>query len=857
MHHQSELICSRVSISYRYLAMLFCTVFLALVFSYKFAGCVETPPGVVYTENITQNEQTVILGALFPIHRNDEIQQPCGSLRTSAFQLVESMVLAVRTINDDPTLLSNVTLIFDIRDTCTSVNYALQQSVGYIQDINNNGVCSADQLRPGASGVLGAALSSTSQAVANLLGLFQTPQISYASTASILSDQNVFRYFFRTIPPDNYQATALADIVRHFNWSYIIVLHSDDLYGSDGSEAFVNELKLHNTTRRCIPIRISLSNDPPNYEEAVDMMSQDWVSNASVVLLFGHNENAIGILRVLRDRVAADSTFPLQNLTWIGSDSWGDTLPDEYRSMARGMLSVVPQSNVIQEFDDYFTSLNPQNSSLENPWFLEFWETQFNCSFDSSPGLDECDPDNQMISPNTTGYSQFSQVPLVFDAVYALAHSIQNMINARCPNGDLCSDISNNGVINGELLRLYMLNVSFSTNSREISFDANGDVLGAYSVLNLQSGPNSQHTFEIVGTWNTELLLTGDIEWMDRRGVPPESVCSRPCMVHQFARLVPNQEECCFTCANCTGNTISLGDECVPCDLGSQNNLNRTKCVLFPVTSFTWSDPWAIFLIILICIGLVATIFVIIVFTVYYKNALIKASSRELSAILLVGLVLCYLLPFFYFITPSPAICAIRRFGVGFCFAISFSALLVKTNRIHRIFNRKTHSPGTKIRFISPLSQVIITFLFIGGQIIIAIIWLSVEPPNTKIELELNRRELECAENPFIGFSVSLSYNLFLLIASTYYAFRTRKVPGNFNETKFINVTLYTICIIWLAFIPIYFATINLGILFQVVSLVLAIILSASTTLCCLFVSKIIILFTRIQEEKQSTITNT
>ena len=247
----------------------------------------------------------------------------------------------------------------------------------------------------------------------------------------------------------------------------------------------------------------------------------------------------------------------------------------------------------------------------------------------------------------------------------------------------------------------------------------------------------------------------------------------------------------------------------------------------------------------------------IVVFVVYFKNALIKASSRELSAILLAGIFLCYLLPFFYIATPSPAICAIRRFGVGFCFAVSFSALLVKTNRIHRIFNQKSLSPGTKIRFINPLSQIIITFIFIGVQVLIATIWLAVEPPSTKIEPQLDRRELECGENPYIGFSVFLAYNLFLLVISTYFAFRTRKVPGNFNETKFINVTLYTVCIIWLAFIPVYFATVNLGTLFQTVSLVLGIILSASTTLCCLFISKVIILFTHIQEEKQTTIHKT
>lgn len=52
-------------------------------------------------------------------------------------------------------------------------------------------------------------------------------------------------------------------------------------------------------------------------------------------------------------------------------------------------------------------------------------------------------------------------------------------------------------------------------------------------------------------------------------------------------------------------------------------------------------------------------------------------------------------------------------------------------------------------------------------------------------------------------------YNMLLISVCTYYAIKTRKVPENFNEAKFIGFTMYTTCIIWLAFIPIYFGTGN------------------------------------------------
>ena len=43
----------------------------------------------------------------------------------------------------------------------------------------------------------------------------------------------------------------------------------------------------------------------------------------------------------------------------------------------------------------------------------------------------------------------------------------------------------------------------------------------------------------------------------------------------------------------------------------------------------------------------------------------------------------------------------------------------------------------------------------------------------------------------------------------TVYAVLTRKIPEAFNESKHIGFTMYTTCIIWLAFVPIYFSTAN------------------------------------------------
>jgi len=71
------------------------------------------------------------------------------------------------------------------------------------------------------------------------------------------------------------------------------------------------------------------------------------------------------------------------------------------------------------------------------------------------------------------------------------------------------------------------------------------------------------------------------------------------------------------------------------------------------------------------------------------------------------------------------------------------------------------------------------------------------------------------------------------------YAVLTRKIPEAFNESKHIGFTMYTTCVIWLAFVPLYFATAN-HVPLRITSMSVTISLSASVTMVCLFSPKVI-----------------
>ena len=800
------------------------------------------------------NNQTVILGGLFAIHENENNE--CGHVRTHIIQLAEAMALTIARINNDTNFLPGITLAYEIRDTCIQPNYALEQTLGFIT--RNELTPVETSTNAGVSGVVGATFSSVSIAVASLLRLFRISQISYSSTAEILSDKTRFDYFFRTVPPDSLQAKAIASIIIKFNWTYVLAIHSDDNYGKGGIASLQNELQSFNLSSQvCLgSMPVSDSATRQDYSDIVDKINQEWVANSSVVVLFAHLNNAEGIFEAILQRQAVDAKFAERNITWIGSDSWGNNVPPRYNKIAHGLLSTIPQVNLSKKFDGYFLSLHPSKNNTRNPWFNEYWEEIFNCSLGAQKDVEPCDLENQARS-RENGYRQNSLVPLVVDAVYAFAHVIHNMQKENCPRSEgLCPEILETQlkgrVIRGDLLRHYLHNVSFEgTSADRIEFDENGDQQGGYSIVNLQVDPNGSYSYINVGNWNkhrtTPLIIHGDIQWKHSLNSSdvPASICSQACSGGEHPLPVVNQAECCWICRQCEGSRqVSYGLECRECKLGFRPNKEKTNCVYIQPTFLTWSDPLAIIIIILSLLGIATTTFVTLVFVIYHNEHLIKASSRELSAVLLCGIMLCYLMPFVYIAKPSPASCAIQRFGVGFCFSLCFSALLVKTNRIHRIFNRKTLTLQAP-PLVNPQSQLFFTALLVTVQVLITIVWLVVEQPNTVFLYNDFTTQLLCSENPYIGLSVTLAYNLLLLVVTTYFAFRTRKVPQNFNEAKFINLTVYTLCVLWLAFIPAYFVTTALQTSFHTGSLVMAIILSATVTLCCLLVPKVYFLFSR------------
>jgi len=109
----------------------------------------------------------------------------------------------------------------------------------------------------------------------------------------------------------------------------------------------------------------------------------------------------------------------------------------------------------------------------------------------------------------------------------------------------------------------------------------------------------------------------------------------------------------------------------------------------------------------------------------------------------------------------------------------------------------------------SLLLQVVITGIIISAEITmvsISTIVYSVAD-TTQVHPAVNVTQLTCRENPHMGMFISFGLDLLLIAMCTLYAFKTRNLPENFNEAKFIGFTMYTTCVIWIAFVVLHLST--------------------------------------------------
>ncbi|KAF1422861.1 Metabotropic glutamate receptor 5, partial [Spheniscus humboldti] len=568
---------------------------------------------------------------------------------------------------------------------------------------------------------------------------------------------------------------------------------------------------------------------------------------ARVVACFCEGMTVRGLLMAMR-RLGLAGEFLL-----LGSDGWADRydVTDGYQHEAVGGITIKLQSPDVKWFDDYYLQLRPETNH-RNPWFQEFWQHRFQCRLEGFP--QENPKYNKTCTSQMTlrtQHVQDSKMGFVINAIYSMAYGLHNMQMSLCPGYvGLCDAMK---PIDGRKLLESLMKTNFTGVSGDmILFDENGDSPGRYEIMNFKKMGKDYFDYINVGSWdNGELKMDDDEIWSEKNNII-RSVCSEPCEKGQIKVIRKGEVSCCWTCTPCKENEYVFDEyTCKACQLGSWPSDDLTGCDLIPVQYLRWGDPEPIAAVVFACLGLLATLFVTAIFIMYRDTPVVKSSSRELCYIILAGICLGYLCTFCLIAKPQQIYCYLQRIGIGLSPAMSYSALVTKTNRIARILaGSKKKICTKKPRFMSACAQLVIAFILICIQLGIIVALFIMEPPDIMHDYPSIREVYLICNTTNLGVVTPLGYNGLLILSCTFYAFKTRNVPANFNEAKYIAFTMYTTCIIWLAFVPIYF-----GSNYKIITMCFSVSLSATVALGCMFVPKVYIILAKPERNVRSAFT--
>ncbi|XP_067275456.1 extracellular calcium-sensing receptor-like [Pseudorasbora parva] len=770
----------------------------------------------------------VILGGLFEVHFftvfpelsfKTEPESPyCEKFDMESFQQAQTMVFAIEEINKNPKLLPNITLGYHLYDNCVMLGMAFRAAISLVsgtEESFSNLNCTGP---PPVIGIVGDPGSTPSIAISSILGLFRVPIVSHYATCSCLSDRKKYPSFFRTIPSDAFQVRAMVQILRHFGWTWVGLLYSDDDYGIYASVSFQQEMQLFES---CVAFSEILPHDN-NPKDIQHIMGVIQASSARVVVVFSTSS----YLMTLMDEVV------LQNLTgrqWIASEAWA-TSPvfhsPRFLPFLGGTLGIAIRRGEIQRLKDFLLRLCPSNDPRNNMLRI-FWENMFRCSFETGGAntygeqITKVCTGQEDLNTTDTPYTDVSGLRAaynVYKAVYALAHALHDLFQCEDGRGPFIGNSCAN-IINLKPWQLvhYLQKVNFTTGFGDhVSFDKNGDALAIYDVLNWQPSSDGSIRVQTVGVVNEGAgkgkMLTLDEEalyWNFQIKKPPQSVCSESCPPGTRRAMRKGLPVCCFDCLLCGDGEISNTTDaidCIICPDEFWSNSDKDQCVPKEVEFLSYEEPLGISLTTASLLGTCFCALVMVIFAHHRNTPIVRANNSELSFLLLLSLKLCFLCVLLFIGRPQLWTCQLRHAVFGISFVLCVSSILVKTMVVIAVFKSSRPEGKGAMKWFGAVQQRCTVLVLTALQVIICAVWLSTASPTPHKNNQYIRSKIvyECAIGSVAGFSMLLGYIGLLAAVSFMLAFLARNLPDNFNEAKFITFSMLIFCAVWIVFVPAY-----------------------------------------------------
>ncbi|XP_077118669.1 extracellular calcium-sensing receptor-like [Ranitomeya variabilis] len=818
-------------------------------------------------------------------------------IEVRSFQSMQALIFAIKEINKNPDLLPNITLGFQIYDTCTVMRRAAEGTLWML----SGGEPSVPNYHCGdegtLAGIVGDSASTRSILMAQILGLYSYPQISYFSTSPLLSNKNLFPSFFRTIPSDTFQSQGLAELILYYGWKWVGLLAADNEYGQFAIQVVKQEIV---QAGACVAFIENIMTGQPN-RGAPRIVNVIKDSSAKVVLVLALDIHFMPVVEELAK----------QNITgnfWIASESWSTSIflnKEKFQPVLMGTIGFAIHREQMTGFVEHLNNIHPSNSPSDH-FLLEFWEEIFSCKWANlqtradgvlNQTINECIGDEKLesVMANVDLRITFN----VYTAVYAFAWAMQNLLKCERGKGPFlnasglqqltrdeflqghkslkkvfesptCHMANKSHVIAVQQLyhqlsntqkRLlsqllhYIKTVDFETKGKtRIFFDNKGDPPALYDIVNWQMSATDSMEQRIVGTYDSRLpegirmkINNTDIIWSTDVGhtETPQSKCSPRCPFGFRKTTIPGKPTCCFKCVQCPKGEISNQTdavECQKCSWDTWPNTQQDLCLRRTIEFLSFDEAMGISLAALSIVSSLIPLGALGIFIRYNTTPIVRANNWSLSCLLLIALFFCFLSSLGFIGYPHPEKCMLRQEAFGLAFTLCISCVLAKTITVVIAF--KATKPMTRLRqWTGGKVSYSVIAICVLIQISVCVTWLCYSPPFPEYDTQTPSSViiLNCNEGSPFAFWVMLGYLGLLAIISFIVAFLARRLPDSFNEAKYITFSMLAFLCVWISFIP---ATLSSRGKYTVAMEIFAILSSSCAIVVCIFLPKcFIILF--------------
>ncbi|XP_060112558.1 vomeronasal type-2 receptor 26-like [Heteronotia binoei] len=160
-------------------------------------------------------------------------------MATKFYQHLLALAFAVDEINMDPKILPNVTLGFHIYDTYKDYKMSYRTTLELLYKCHRYFPNFECDIQKNLMAIIGALGSDDSFHMADILGLYKIPQLTYGSFPPVDRVNAKSPSFYHMVPNEAHQYTGIVQLLQHFGWTWVGLFAVTD----DSGEHFIQEME--------------------------------------------------------------------------------------------------------------------------------------------------------------------------------------------------------------------------------------------------------------------------------------------------------------------------------------------------------------------------------------------------------------------------------------------------------------------------------------------------------------------------------------------------------------------------------------------------------------------------------------